>query len=272
MSAPKQTAKKAQDSNRPDPLPYLTVSIHDVTPKFESELKEIIAELNRRGIHSRSILVIPNYELNYDVSKNENFTAWLHDLEKTGDEIVHHGYEHVSHSRKYRSLKKWFLGEMCAQGCAEFQNINYEEARERLQKGKAIFEKIKMAPKGFVAPGWLLNTESERAVQDENFAYTTLLNGLRIFPKTNIQGHKKAIKAEALIFTPGSRIADYSMRLYDGYREKIHLPRRKLARVAIHPQDLWGKTTFSHALKIIERLKKHRTLVTYGGFVTGVLD
>ena len=111
---------------------------------------------------------------------------------------------------------------MCAQGCAEFQNINYEEARERLQKGKAIFKKIGLAPKGFVAPGWLLSPESERAVQDERFAYTTLLNGLRIFSKTNIQGHKKAIKAEALIFTPGPRIADYSMRLYDGYREKIH--------------------------------------------------
>ncbi len=40
----------------------LIVSLHDVTPKFEGELTEIVQELDQRGITTRSNLVVPNWE------------------------------------------------------------------------------------------------------------------------------------------------------------------------------------------------------------------
>lgn len=239
---------------------YLTVSIHDVTPKFRGELSEIVSELDQRGVSSRSILVIPNYGLQHDISADNNFVSWLHQLKSRGDELVHHGYGHVSRNREYKSLVGRFMGEIFAQGCAEFQNIGYDEARQRIQKGKDIFQNAEISAEGFVAPAWLMNPESERAVRDEGFAYTTLINKLRDFSQGDI-------KSEVVAFASQPRIADHLIRMYDKYLAKVHLRKRKLARVAIHPQDMWGKGTFDYALGIIDGLRKERNLITYADFV-----
>ncbi|MFC1768634.1 DUF2334 domain-containing protein [Nanoarchaeota archaeon] len=237
---------------------YLTVSIHDVTPKFRGELSEIVSELDRRGVGSRSILVIPNYELQHDISQDDSFIAWLHQLREGGDELVHHGLEHVSRNRAYRTLAGWFMGEVFAQGCAEFQNTGYEEARKRIQRGREILQNAEISAEGFVAPAWLLNPDSERAVRDEGFKYTTYVNKVRIFSEGDVQ-------SEVVGFASQPRAVDYVIRMYDLYLSHVKLRNRELARVAIHPQDMWGKGTFDYALKTIDQLMQNRTLVTYSG-------
>jgi len=47
---------------------HLVVSIHDFTPKFQSELEEVLEELDLRGIDKRTIMVIPRYEGEYLIS------------------------------------------------------------------------------------------------------------------------------------------------------------------------------------------------------------
>jgi predicted deacetylase len=240
---------------------FLTVSIHDVTPRFRGELEEIFAELDRRKISSRSVLVIPNFQSSHDISCDQNFVAWLHDLRKKGDEIVHHGYEHVSSSRQYNSLPGWLMGEIFALGCAEFQNIGYGEAKRKIRQGKEIFQKAEIKPVGFVAPAWLMNVASERAAVDEGFAYTTSINYFKNY-------HHGYMKSEVVGFIPVPAFADYLIRTYDLAIHKIILGKRILVRVAIHPQDVQKKGLFEFALEIIEKLKLDREQTTYADFTS----
>ncbi|MFH0869685.1 MAG: DUF2334 domain-containing protein [archaeon] len=246
-------------NKRPKFKKYLTVSIHDVTPKFKGELSEIVSELDQRCINSKNILVIPNHESYNDISADDNFVSWLHQLSSGGNELVQHGYEHVSRNRTYNSMGDWFMGNFFAQGSAEFQNIGYDEAREIIRRGKDIFQNAEINSKGFAAPAWLINPKSERAIIDEGFVYMPLINRFRIFSQGDI-------KSEVVGFTPRP-IVDYLFRAYNKYLASAHLRKRTLARVDIHPQDMWGKGIFDYALKIIDELRQDRELVTYSEFV-----
>ncbi len=238
---------------------YLVVSVHDVTPKFKSELDEIISGLKGIGVTKQSLLVIPNYERRHNIIDDDGFVSRLHDLKNKGDEIVQHGYEHVSSLRQYDSLPHWFMGEIFAQGCGEFQNIGYDEAKERIEEGRDILQQAGFTPKGFIAPGWLLNNDSEKAVRDAGFSYTTRMNWLH-------RSNHEDEYSPAMGFAPFPVLDDMA-RMYDSVLANHYLKDKKLARVVIHPQDVKKKGTFEFALELIKKLMKERELTTYADFV-----
>ena len=166
---------------------YLIVEIHDATPEFKPELTEIVSKLDNLGISRRSVLVIPNYYEKNNLINDREFISWLDDLQEKGDEIVQHGYNHVSTNHNYKSRWDRFIGTKLTHGEGEFQNISYNEAQEKIQKGKDILERIGFNSKGFVAPAWLLNPESERAIKEHGFSYYTTFRYLN-FPS---QGRKE---------------------------------------------------------------------------------
>ncbi len=244
---------------------YLVVSIHDATPKFRKELNGIISELDQRKVTPRSVLVIPNYKQKYNILFDEEFVFWLSQLKSKGDELVQHGYDHIQQTTILKNKKNYSLQEknleMYAREYAEFQNIDYNEAKRRIQKGKEIMRLAGIVPVGFVAPVWLVNPESEKAIKNEGFRYMALVNSLRIFSSS------KDLESEVVGFASSPRIIDYLLRFYDLYLTKIRLINRELVQVAIHPQDLWNTKTFKYALKIIDELRNNRQLITYADFV-----
>ncbi len=118
---------------------YLIVEIHDATPEFKSELTAIVSELDNLGITRRSVLVIPNYYEKNNLINDKDFVSWINGLQEKGDEIVLHGYNHVSTNHNYSSGFQKILGTKVNHGEAEFQNIGYDEAVDKIQKGKQIF-------------------------------------------------------------------------------------------------------------------------------------
>jgi len=240
---------------------YLVVSVHDVTPAFGSEIKEIVDELKIQKIDKKSILVIPNYLGRYNILKNYRFLNRLNVLKEEGNEIVLHGYEHISRNKKYSSFYGYLMGEWIAQGCAEFQNISYGEAEDKIRRGREILNCAGLICTGFVAPGWLMSKEANKAVIDEGFEYTTFVKIFRNY-QDNID-----IKSEVFRFVPQIRTISYLKKLYNHYLWKENFVNKKLARVAIHPQDLRIKRAFEYLLKIINRLREGRIIVTYLDFL-----
>lgn len=244
---------------------YLVVSIHDVTPEFKKELNEIISELDQKKITPRSILVIPHYKQKYNILSDNEFVFWLRQLENKGDELVQHGYDHIQQTTILKNVGNFSLQEkileLYAQKYAEFQNIDYNEARKRVRKGKEIMRLAGIMPVGFVPPVWLINPESEQAIKDEGFSYMALVNSLKIFSSG------KNLKSEVVGFASSPKITDYLLRFYNLYLTKIRLKDRKLVQVAIHPQDLRNAKTFKYILKIIDGLRKDRQLITYANFL-----
>jgi len=240
---------------------YLVVSVHDVTPAFDSEVREIVDELRIQEVDKKNILVIPNYHNKYNILKSDRFSGWLHSLKEKGDEIILHGYEHISRNRKYSSFYGYIMGEWVAQGCAEFQNISYEETKDRVERGRKILNCIGLICTGFVPPGWMMSKEANKAVMDKGFRYTTFTKILRDY-QNNID-----IRSEVVRFIPRIRAINFLKKMYNLYLLKENLVHKKLARVAIHPQDLRFKRAFEYLLKIIKELREERTIVTYLGFL-----
>lgn len=247
----------------------LVVSVHDVTPKYKGELTEIVAELDRVGIDKRSVLVVPNWENEHDLRRDVAFVSWLHDLKASGDEIVLHGYSHKSTKRKrhYKNPFQRFMGEVFAQGTGEFQNLTYEEARQKLQDGKRVFSDVELDDVvGFVAPAWLTNKDVERTLKDEDFQYhifTTFINYVGQLSKIPIRNLKtgETVKSREVAFDGSRALIDYGTR---GLAWLVTRNKRApTTRIAIHPQDIYKARPFDCALKLIEEVKEGRALVTY---------
>jgi predicted deacetylase len=241
---------------------YTVLSIHDVAPKFSGEIKEIVAELDRKGYDRRSIGLVPNYEMEHELTENRDFTEWLRGLQHNGNEMVLHGYSHFSDKRTYPNMVEFVKGELFALGEAEFQNLSYNEAAERLRKGKDMFDKLGLKSRGFIPPCWITNPESQRAIQDAGFEYMVSSGRVIDF----VSGEHT--KSKTFFFSSKSPFMDFATRAYDYYIEYIHLVNKDLATVPIHPRNIREKRSFQHFLDVLKRLKEDgRELVTYSEFL-----
>jgi uncharacterized protein len=241
---------------------YALISIHDVTPKFSSEVFEIVSALDERGIKVRNMGVVPNYDNKYDISKDDNFASWLLQQNKKGIEIFLHGYNHQSECRRYSSPKEWFRGEVFSKGEAEFQNINYEQASDKIEKGMEIFDRIGISYNGFIPPCWITNRESARAIEDAGFRYVVNSKGVKSFqPDFNVN-------SKVLFFSSQNIIIDFATRAYDKYLQEVHIPRYNLVSIPIHPRNIREKKSFDCFLKTVDRtIQDGRKLTTYDGFL-----
>ncbi|ASJ08679.1 polysaccharide deacetylase [Thermococcus siculi] len=147
-----------------------TILVHDVTPFYFDELREIIAVLDDYNYSNSTILfVIPvfdttHYGDEWDLRKHPDFVEYLHELQERGYRVELHGYAHTYH---------------------EF-NCSHELANEKLDNATAMmrelgFDNITL----FLPPAWAINNESLRVILEHNFTvvmtdYLILPNGSRV--------------------------------------------------------------------------------------------
>ncbi|MFH1174668.1 MAG: DUF2334 domain-containing protein [archaeon] len=231
------------------------VSIHDVAPVYKKELETICSNLSLRNIEPRNWLVIPNYA-GQSILEDAVFVSWLNVLQGKGDELVMHGCTHRSSERTYDTRWKKWKGEYFADGCGEFQQCTYTQAKSRLHEGRMLLEQAGIATTGFVAPAWLLNAQAERAAWDVGVSY---IAGL-----ARIKERDKARFVPTIGLTSrqdGSRVA---LRTYATCMQ--HWPGD--VQVAIHPQDVNDEEIMRCTYDFIEQMRKHHRLVTYATFVS----
>jgi len=159
-------------------MPHIwSISIHDATPRCLPQLRRLFDCVMDIPVTCRSVAIVPNWDLQWDVRAHPDFIEFMKELETGGWELVLHGYSH-SHPKRTPIYNRIFR---VRQGW-EFYGLNYAESTTLLTKGLQAFrEAFASEPKGFVAPNWHLSPEGERALRDLGFSYTTYMNRIENF-------------------------------------------------------------------------------------------
>jgi predicted deacetylase len=135
--------------------PLLLASIHDVSPRFESEIDRLL-DLLEPSIGKRlAMLVVPNHWGNAPIVPGSRFATRLRGWADDGFEIFLHGYVHRDEARHSGATDRIRARFMTA-GEGEFLGLSSAEALSRINKGKSLVEEVTgRSIDGFVAPAWL---------------------------------------------------------------------------------------------------------------------
>ena len=216
----------------------------------------MLADLGAAGVAAVSLLVVPDHHRKAPIDQNPDFIEWLRVRERQGHEIVLHGFYHLRESGG--GLAKRLITEHYTAGEGEFFDLGYEEARDRLARGRKFLSGFD--PKGFIAPAWLIGAEGERAARDEGFAYTTRLGSvldLRSGFRTDSQ---------SLVYSVRSAWRRGCSLLWNSWLN-ARLRRNRLARLGLHPPDWRHANIKAHALRLTRENAASRRVIRYRDWV-----
>ena len=207
----------------------LLASIHDVSPRFEAEVEQLIELLSPHVDQRIAMLVVPNHWGDAPIVPGSAFATRLRGWSDAGFEMLLHGYYHRDDARHgaIDGLKaRWMTA--CE---GEFLGLPRAEAAERIQRGRALIEDVTGRPiAGFVAPAWLYGSQAREALQNCSVAIAE--SHWRIWsPKTDSE------LARGPVITWASRT---TARLASSLAAAAVLrhSRARLLRIGVHPPDV----------------------------------
>src|SRR5207244_609531 len=116
-------------------------SIHDVSPRFESDVDRLVSVLQPHVDARMALLMIPNHWGESPLIPGTPFATRLRNFAASGSEIFLHGYFHRDHANHKRVIDKVRAGWLTA-GEGEFLALSRSDAAERIQRGRALLEDI----------------------------------------------------------------------------------------------------------------------------------
>jgi uncharacterized protein len=242
------------------PRRSFVVSLHDVAPCTRETSARIIEALQRAGVRTVSLLVVPNYHRQGSATEDKNLVSWLRDLEARGYEIVIHGYFHERPRRAGERIREKFMTRFYTQDEGEFFDLDYEEAFARITKARDEFKAARLSPIGFVAPAWLLNAAGEHAARDAGMQYTTRIDSVLDL----LTGEREPTRS--LVYSTHS---GWRRTVSLGWNAALSrsLEMRELARLSIHPADFEAPKIWEQILQFIQRFAGTRNATTYRDWI-----
>ena len=237
-------------------MKYLVLAVHDATPAYLNDLKEISDWLDRHSLWPRCIKVIPNFLGRWPILESQQFLAWLFKEKKRGSEIIQHGYLHYQPNKKAKGMEI-IRTKLLTRDRAEFIGLDYQQAKEAIAKGKEILERTGFAPRGFTSPTWWQSEQTVKAIQDCGFSYYTTLSGL--WPSHN---HCR-IFSVAMGFQGVNSILEIVNAAGNMVMQKTGLFCSPLARVVFHPPYISAQRLVKRSLQAALELSQRRQLITY---------
>jgi hypothetical protein len=146
--------------------PLLLASIHDVSPRFESEVDALLDLLAPHVGLRVAMLVVPNHWGDAPLVPASPFAARLRCWSDQGVEMFLHGYFHRDQSVHGGAADR-LRARMMTAGEGEFLGLSRAEAAARIADGRALVEDvIGRSIDGFVAPAWLYSDGARAALGD----------------------------------------------------------------------------------------------------------
>jgi len=239
----------------------LVVSIHDVAPSTRARVEKILASLAGHGVHTCSLLVVPDYHRLGRSLADRSFCSWLHALAVNEHEIVIHGFFHQRARRRDENARAKIVTRIYTADEGEFFDLGYGEALRLIRKAQEDFKTHDFHPTGFIAPAWLLGAEAERAVIDAGMSYTTTLRAVRDFDRD------RTIPSQSLVYSVRSGLRSISSLAWN--RSLFHrLTSNPLLRLGIHPPDVERAAIWKQIGKIINEALLDRRVMTYRDLLT----
>ncbi len=216
----------------------------------------MLAQLREIGVARSSLLVVPNYHNAGASLADPAFTAWLHELEDGGHEIVLHGYYHQRGRRAGETLRQKAVTRLYTADEGEFYDLDYEQALRLIRQAQSEFAAQNFHPTGFIAPAWLLSAEAERAAIAAGLRYTTSLSGVRDF----VSGEET--QSQSLVYSVRS---DWRCTISLFWNRTLYrrLMRNPLLRLGLHPPDLGHPGIWRQIMALAAKGQRDREVMTY---------
>ena len=207
----------------------LLASIHDVGPKFEGAVDQLVDRLERYvGAANFAMLVVPDHWDEAPLSAAPAFQAKLCRWADAGVEMFLHGWRH-----RDDAPAKGFAQRHMTAGEGEFSALSAADASARISDGRKIVEDAIGRPvAGFIAPAWLYSPGALDAVRDAGFALAE--DHMKVWQPTS---GKVVARGPVLTWasrSPG-RIRSSLMVATAARTLPQALP---TARIAVHPGDV----------------------------------
>jgi predicted deacetylase len=209
----------------------LLASIHDVGPRFESEIDRLAGLLEARlGSPRFAMLVVPDHWNKAPLSAAPAFAVKLRRWSDAGVEMFLHGWSHLDDSR-HEGAAAWKARHMTA-GEGEFLGLGEDEARRRLRAGRGLVEDVIGRPvAGFIAPAWLYGPGALAAIASEGFSLAE--DHMKVWKPAD-----GAVLARGPVITWASRSrARIASSLAFAALARTALQLLPTVRLAVHPGD-----------------------------------
>lgn len=147
------------------PQRLLLASVHDVSPRFESEIDQLL-DLLQPHVGSRlAMLVVPNHWGTAPIVPGSAFAARLRAWAEQGIEMFLHGFTHRDEAQ-YSGTADRLRAKFMTASEGEFLGLSREDSTARIAEGRELIEGvIGRAIDGFVAPAWLYGDGALQALK-----------------------------------------------------------------------------------------------------------
>ena len=247
----------AKDQTKPDRKASFAVSVHDVSPLTRGTVDTMLSDLKDGGVGATSLLVVPDHHRKGPLDHDPAFLEWLRARQNEGHEIVLHGFYHLR-EKNGGGLGRRLVTEHYTAGEGEFYDLEYDEARQRLARGRAMLAGFDVA--GFIAPAWLLGDEAERAARDEGFAYTTRLGSVLELPSG------ERTDSQSLVYSVRSGWRRGASLVWNSWLAS-RLRGNPLMRLGLHPPDWRHAKIKAHALRLAREGARARRVIRYRDWI-----
>ena len=206
----------------------LLLSLHDFHPGSRAQIAEQLEFCLQACPGSASILVIPEYHHGRGIEDCGESLEQLSRWEREGHDLAIHGY---FHDRSGLPEESFFWTRVYTDREAEFFRLDPAEAESRIGRALAIWGRHGWQARGFVAPGWLHGSSTEKILRQKGFAYTCRL--------TEVVHLAEGRRDRAWAGTYSLR-SPWRRMLARGWQPawKACCGGRPLVRLSLHPADL----------------------------------
>jgi hypothetical protein len=243
----------------------VSVVLHDVSPHTWPACERLLAALEEVAPVPVTLLVVADHHHKGGIEQFPSFLAAIEQRLARGDEVVAHGLVHLDEAPSPRGLREWFRRRIYTASEGEFDALSKDEAARRLHEGWRRLRALRWAPRGFVAPAWLMGPGTHAALREGPYAYATTRREIILLPGGT------RLTAPSLVWSVRSAWRRHLSALFNERllrRVLAHPKRYPLLRLGLHPVDAAHPEAvrfWQHALR--EALRHDRLPLTKGQWV-----
>lgn len=237
------------------------VSFHDLAPHSWKACQLFLDDMKSVGVPRVSLLVVPQWHGGDATDQDSEFSAWLRECAAQGHEITLHGYTHLADFIDGGLLQQ-FMGNIYTAREGEFYQLNYVDAKAKLERGIAMIERMGLETRGFVAPAWLISPEARRALIDCGFEFTTYWNGVEALQ------NKIRINAPTITFSCRTTLRRVLSKRWVQFW-KFYNYNAPVLRLAVHPCDLQYPKVRDMLIELACKALETRLPMTYADVADG---
>lgn len=242
----------------------LLLSIHDVGPRFETEVELLLDRTTRYvGLSELAMLVVPDHWGGHPLAVGSPFAGRLRAWADAGVSMFAHGWFHKDMAVHDSAAARFKARHMTA-GEGEFLALDGETAARRMRDGRDLIEQITgRSVTGFVAPAWLYGAGALDALGRCGFALAE--DHMKVWHPPS---GKVLARGPVITWASRSRARIASSLLAARLLPPVlrHAP---VARVAVHPGDAHVPALLGSIDRVLRRLARTHRPARYGDLLTG---